>query len=249
MSKKDKKGTKSGWRGVVWGVWKPRFHKMFQAANYIIECNSKTLFSFVSRLFHSLISHPFFSLPTPSHSTTTSLNWEELHQRKWPCICSHPPDLTRYQTSLYQLLLWLQSAMLVCEDHPIVLLSSHPSSLRRLTSCFFLIWRRLLLLLHGPDSPCVSLPSNPIFVAIAGILSSSFNLDLNVIWIIIWQFCWCRYIYNDRTPFEKLTDKYFCPGKSFSPLLYFNLFPFHNNCSTYGEMGLICCFIITNSLR
>ncbi|KAE8123769.1 hypothetical protein FH972_018699 [Carpinus fangiana] len=59
----------------------------------------------------------------------------------------------------------------------------------------------------------------------------------------------CGYIYNDRTPFEKLTDKYFCPGKSFSPLLYFNLFPFHNNCSTYGEMGLICCFIITNSLR
>lgn len=29
---------------------------------------------------------------------------------------------------------------------------------------------------------------------------------------LIFYFLWCRYIYNDRTPFEKLPDGYFCPG-------------------------------------
>ncbi|RWV90596.1 hypothetical protein GW17_00047184 [Ensete ventricosum] len=27
----------------------------------------------------------------------------------------------------------------------------------------------------------------------------------------------CGYVYNDRTPFEKLPDKYFCPGERFRP--------------------------------
>lgn len=30
---------------------------------------------------------------------------------------------------------------------------------------------------------------------------------------------WCRYIYNERTPFAKLPDKYFCPGNHFSYII------------------------------
>lgn len=32
----------------------------------------------------------------------------------------------------------------------------------------------------------------------------------------------CRYIYSDRTPFDKLPDKYFCPGKNSSQFFLVN---------------------------
>jgi len=40
---------------------------------------------------------------------------------------------------------------------------------------------------------------------------------------------WCRYIYNDRNPFEKLPDNYFCPGNcSFHFFSSFPLLTTHN---------------------
>ncbi|KAL1068769.1 hypothetical protein V6Z11_D12G220200 [Gossypium hirsutum] len=78
--------------------------------------------------------------------------------------------------------------MLACGHPSIVLLRNHLSFLHRSISCFPLPTSAVqLILLHLHQSfPCVWPPSKLIFAVIAG-------------------------IYNERTPFEKVSDSYFCP--------------------------------------
>lgn len=129
-----------------------------------------------------------------------------------------------------------------------------PSDRFALKSSYFSPSLNLLLVPHQKKNPASAAPRFSMRVAskqsyicrdcgyvtsLASFCSTaliSFNLDLNVIWLIILQFYWCRYIYNDRTPFEKLSDKYFCPGKSFSPLpsaFRSSSISFYNYRSTY----------------
>lgn len=66
---------------------------------------------------------------------------------------------------------------------------------RRFQASLYLSWLRVPLRI-SPSIPLLSL----IYILISPIFV---KLSFGPI---------CRYIYNDRTPFEKLPDNYFCPG-------------------------------------
>lgn len=133
--------------------------------------------------------------------------------------------------------------MLASDAQLIVSLWNHLSFLHLSISCCLLIMCSFLLLLLQ-DIPCVSPLSRLTYVVIVGNVSSSFSFLLNnLLWVGILMrlfYVWtCRYIYNDRTPFEKLADSYFCPGIHFILTQKLKILNF-----LYGEITqLLPCYI------
>lgn len=139
--------------------------------------------------------------------------------------------------------------MLACDVLWTVLLWDPPSFLRLFTSCCPLINTVLSLLLRL-KSPCVWPPSKPISAVTAGLfllpswLFKTQKFKQLFCWILM-QFYGCRYIYSDRTPFEKLPDGYFCPGNRHHSMNWTPFSPFFPD----AIFQICTCMVLTYDIH